>query len=159
MKTFKAIVLMVVFVVVAFAAGYGIGYYQLKSAEKTWSAEKQQMQAKIASLEKELTVAKAREALREIPDNLGQVAMHIGEKNYGLAIKALDGIQETFLRIQPLLDEGTKKKFEFFLPALEETKKQADQVNPDTKKKVEELTSLFEQALKAPKKGMEEKKG
>ena len=159
MQTFKAIVLMVVFVVVAFAAGYGIGYYQLKSAEKTWSAEKQQMQAKIASLEKELTVAKAREALHEIPDSLSQVGVHIAEKNYGLAIKALDGLRETFLGIQSLLDEGMMKKFAFFLPALEETKKQADQVNPDTKKKVEELTSLFEQALKAPKKGMEEKKG
>ena len=123
MQTFKAIVLMVVFVVVAFAVGYGIGYYQLQSAEKAWSAAKQEMQAKIGSLEKELAVAKAREALREIPDSLSQVGVHIAEKNYGLAIKALDGIRETFQGILSLLDEGTKKKFDFFLPALEETEK------------------------------------
>ncbi len=159
MKTFKAIVLVIVFVVVAFAAGYGIGYYQLKSAEKEWSTAKQEMQTKIGSLEKELAVAKARESLREIPDTLDQVGVHIAEKNYGLAMKALDGIQETFLGILPFLDEGMKKKFDFFVPALGEIKKEADKVNPDTKKKVEDLRVLFEQALKTPQKGMERKKG
>ncbi len=158
MRTFKAIVLIAVFIVIAFAAGYGIGFYRLRSAEKAWSAAKQEMQAKIGSLEKELALAKAREALREIPDALTQAGTHIAEKNYGLAVKALDGIEESFTGLQSLLGDEVKGKFEFFLPALKEVRKEADQVSPDARKRVEELRSLFEQALKAPKKGMEEKK-
>ena len=159
MQTVKTFGLVIVFVVIAFASGYGIGYYQLKSAEKAWSAAKQEMQAKIGSLEKELALARAREALRESPDSLTQIGMHIAEKNYGLAVKGLDGIKENFLGIQSLLGEEMKKKFDFFLPALEEVRKEADRVNPDAKIKTEELKSFFEQALKAPKKAVEEKKG
>jgi len=159
MRTFKIVVLMVVFIAAAFAAGYGVGFYRLKSAEKAWSAAKQEMQAKIGSLEKELALAKAREALREIPDALSQAGTHIVEKNYGLAVKALEGIEENFTGLQSLLGDEMKRKFDFFLPALKEIKKEADQVNPDVKKRVEELKSLFEQALKTSKKGTEEKTG
>ena len=52
-----------------------------------------------------------------------------------------------------------KKKFEFFLPALAELQKEADQLNPDTRRKAEELSVLFEQALKTIRKPEPGRKG
>jgi hypothetical protein len=157
MKTIRTILIMVVCVVIAFGAGFAVGYFKLKSAEKEWSVVKRGMEEKIGSLEKDLALAKAREALREIPDSLSQVMIQVTEKNFGLAIKTLEGIKETFGGIQRYLDGEAKKKFEFFLPALEDLKKEADQVNLNTRKKVEEVQSLFEQTLKTLRKAKEEK--
>jgi hypothetical protein len=117
------------------------------------------LQEKIGTLEKELARARAREALREIPDSLGQVAVHITDKNFGLANKSLEGIKEVFGGLQGYLDEEMKKKFEFFLPALAGLQKDADQLNPDTRRKVEELSALFEQTLKTTRKTEPGRKG
>jgi len=152
MKALRTILIVVVLLVIAFGAGYAVGYFKLKSAEKEWTAARQEMQGKIATLEQDLSRARAREALREIPDSLGPVAIHITDKNFGLAKKSLEGIKEAFAGIQGYLDEETKKKFEFFLPALAELQKEADQLNPDTRKKAEELMVLFEQTLKTTRK-------
>ena len=97
MKTLRTILITVVLLVIAFGAGYALGYLKLKAAEKEWTEARQEMQGKIATLEKDLARARAREALREIPDSLGQVATHITDKNFGLAKKTLEGIKEAFL--------------------------------------------------------------
>jgi len=65
----------------------------------------------------------------------------------------LEKLKETFSAIQPVLDEEWKSKFGFFLPALEEIKKEAENLSLTAKKKVEELKTFFDQALKPPKKG------
>jgi len=159
MKTLRTILITVVLLVIAFGGGYAVGYFKLKSAEQEWTLAKQEMQGKIGALEKELARARAREALREIPDSLGQVATHITDKNFGLAKKTLEGIKEAFPGIQGYLDEEMKKKFEFFLPALAELQKEADQLNPDTRRKAEELSVFFEQALKTTRKPEPGRKG
>lgn len=148
MQTLRTILVTLVLLVIAFGAGYAVGYFKLKSAEQEWASAKQEMQGKIGVLEKELARARAREALWEIPDSLRQFTAHIEEKNFGLGKKSLEAIKETFGRIQGYLDEEIKKKFEFLLPALEGLQKEADQLSPDTRRKTEELISLFEQNLK-----------
>ena len=120
---------------------------------------KEERLGKLGALEKELARARAREALREISDSLSQFAAHIAEKNFGLGKKSLEEIKESFGRIQGYLDEEVKKKFEFFVPALAELQKEADQLNPDTRKKAEELIVLFEQTLKTIRKTESGRKG
>jgi hypothetical protein len=51
------------------------------------------------------------------------------------------------------LDDEWKKRFEFFLPALEEIRNEAQNMNPSAKKKIEELGNLFNQALRSSKTG------
>jgi hypothetical protein len=46
-----------------------------------------------------------------------------------------------------------KNRFDFFLPALEEAKKEAESLGPTATNKIEELKRLFEQALRPAKKG------
>ena len=51
------------------------------------------------------------------------------------------------------LGEEMKTRFDFFLPALEEAKKEAESMGPNATRKVEEAKKLFEQALRPAKKG------
>jgi hypothetical protein len=159
MRALRTILITVVLLVIAIGAGYAVGYFKLKSAEQEWTLAKEEMQGKIGALEKELAQARAREALREIPDSLSQFAAHIAEKNFGLGKKSLEEIKESFGGIQGYLDEEMKKRFEFLLPALGELQKEADQLNPDTRKKAEELSILFEQTLKKTRKTEPGRKG
>jgi hypothetical protein len=159
MRALRTILIAVVLLVIAFGAGYAVGYFKLKSAEQEWTLAKEEMQGKIGALEKELARARAREALREISDSLSQFAAHIAEKNFGLGKKSLEEIKESFGRIQGYLDEEVKKKFEFLLPALGELQKEADQLNSDARKKAEELIVLFEQTLKTTRKTEPGRKG
>ena len=159
MQALRTILIAVVLMVIAFGAGYAVNYFKLKNAEREWTLARQEMQGKIGALEKELVRLRAREALREIPDSLSQFTAHIAEKNFGLGKKSLEGIKEAFAGIQGYLDEEVKKKFEFFVPALAELQKEADQLNPDTRKKAEELIVLFEQALKTTRKTEPGRKG
>jgi len=159
MRTFKIFLICLVLIVLAFGIGYGLGYLKLKTAEKEWTAAKAELQSKIGNLGKELARAKAREALWDISDALSQVLIHISEKNFGLAAKALESLKETFTAIQPNLNEEWRAKFSFFLPAVEEIRKEAENLSPNAKKKIEDLRNLFEQSLKSPRKGVEGKKG
>ena len=159
MRTFKTFLIFIVLMILAFGIGYGLGYLKLMTAEKEWTAAKAELQSKIGNLEKELARAKAREALWDISDALSQVLIHISEKNFGLAAKALESLKETFTAIQPNLNEEWRAKFSFFLPAVEEIRKEAENLSPNAKKKIEDLRNLFEQSLKSPRKGVEGKKG
>jgi len=159
MQSMKTFFIFIVLVILAFGIGYGLGYMKLKTAEKEWAAAKVEMQSKISTLENELTRAKAREKLWDISESLSQVLVHFSEKNFGLAGKALEGLKETFTAIQPNLDEEWKAKFGFFLPALEEIKKEAEILSQNAMKKTEDLKNLFEQSLKPSKKWGEGKKG
>ncbi len=158
MQSFKTFLIIIILIVLAFGIGYGLGYMKLKSAEKEWAAAKVEMQSKIGNLEKELARAKARETLWDMSEALSQVIVHFSEKNFGLAGKTLEGLKETFSAIQSNLDEEWKTKFGFFLPALEEIKKEAENLSQNARKKAEDLKILFEQSLKPSKKGVEEKK-
>lgn len=159
MQSFKTFLIIIILIVLAFGIGYGLGYMKLKSAEKEWAAAKVEMQSKIGNLEKELARAKARETLWDMSEALSQVIVHFSEKNFGLAGKTLEGLKETFSAIQSNLDEEWKTKFSFFLPALEEIKKEAENLSQNARKKAEDLKILFEQSLKPSKKVVEEKKG
>jgi len=159
MQSMKTFFIFIILVILAFGIGYGLGYMKLRTAEKEWAAAKVEMKSKIGNLEKELARAKAREKLWDISESLSQVLVHFSEKNFGLAGKALEGLKETFAAIQPNLDEEWKAKFGFFLPALEEIKKEAEILSQNAMKKTEDLKNLFEQSLKPSKKGGEGKKG
>ena len=151
--SFKAVLIVIVLILAAFGAGYGVGYWKLQMAEKEWTAVKGEMQTKISGMEKELALAKAREKLLEMPEKFSEVIAHLAEKNFGLAAKTLDGAREAFLAAQNSLGGEMKNRFDFFLPALEEAKKEAESLGPNATNKVEELKRLFEQALKPAKKG------
>ena len=159
MQSVKTFFIFIVLVILAFGIGYGLGYMKLKSAEKEWAAARGELQSKISYLEKDLSRAKARETLWDMSEALSQVIVHFSEKNFGLAGKTLEGLKETFSAIQSNLDEEWKTKFGFFLPALEEIKKEAEDLSQNARKKTEDLKNLFEQSLKPSKKGVEEKKG
>jgi len=152
MQNLKTFLIFIVLIVIAFGAGYGLGYMKLRTAEKEWAAIKGELQSKIGGLEKELARAKARESIREMSEALAQVATHLAEKNFGLAAKGLEKLKETFAAIQPVLDEEWKTKFGFLLPALEEIKKETENLGPNAKKKIEDLKSQLEQAFKPAKK-------
>ena len=94
MRTFRNFIIFVVLVVIAFGAGYGLGYWKLQSAEKEWASARGEMQSKIGNLEKELAKARTRETLREMYDILSQVVADLSEKNFGLAGKHLDRVKE-----------------------------------------------------------------
>ena len=49
--SFKAILIAVVLILMAFGGGYGLGYWKLHVAEKEWAAAKGEMQAKISGME------------------------------------------------------------------------------------------------------------
>ena len=151
--SFKAALIVAILILAAFGAGYGLGYWKLQMAEQDWTAAKGEMQAKISSMEKELVLAKAREKLWEIPEKLSEVSTHLGEKNFGLAAKTLDAAKESFLASINSLGEEMKTRFDFFHPALEEAKKEAESMGPNAARKVEEAKKLFEQALRPAKKG------
>jgi len=151
--SFKTALIIAILILAAFGAGYGLGYWKLQTAEQEWTAAKGEMQTKISSMEKALALAKAREKLWEMPEKLSEVITHLGEKNFGLAAKTLDGAKESFLAALNSLGEEMKTRFDFFLPALEEAKKEAESMGPNAARKVEEAKKLFEQALRPAKKG------
>ncbi len=151
--SFKSVLVVIVLILAAFGAGYGLAYWKLYTAEQEWAAIKGEMQSKIGGMEKELAVAKAREKVWEMPEKLSEVISHLAEKNFGLAAKALDGAKEDFLSALNFLGEGMKSRFDFFLPALEEAKKEAESMGPNATMKVEEARKLFEQALRSGGKG------
>ena len=151
--SFKAALIVAILILAAFGAGYGVGYWKLQMAEKEWMTARGEMQTKISSMEKELALAKAREKLWEMPEKLSEVITHLGDKNFGLAAKALDGVKENFLAALNSLGEEMKNRFDFFLPLLEKAKKEAESMGPNAAGKVEEAKKLFEQALKPGKKG------
>ena len=158
MQSVKTFLIFLIFVILAFGIGYGLGYMKLKSAEKEWAAARGELQSKISYLEKDLSRAKARETLWDMAETLSQVIVHFSEKNFGLAGKTLEELKGTFSATQSNLDEAWKTKFGFFLPALEEIKKEAENLSQNARKKAEDLKILFEQSLKPSKKVVEEKK-
>ena len=153
MPSFKTFLIFIIVVIVTFGIGYGWGYLKLQNAEKEWAAARGEMQAKISTLEKDLALAKARVSLWEMPLGLSQVSVHLSEKNFGLATQSLDQIKETFSKAKTTLESELKGKFDFFLLALEEIRNEAQNMNPNTKKKIEELQKRFEQALRSGKTG------
>jgi hypothetical protein len=153
MPSLKTLVIVAILIIVAFGIGYGLGYMKLKTAEKEWAAARDEMQSKISTLEKDLAMAKARISLWETPLTLSQVIIHLSEKNFGLAVQSLDQLKETFSKAQTALDNEWKGKFDFFLPALEEIRNEAQNMSLDAKKKADELKNRFEQALKPAPKG------
>lgn len=144
---FRTFLIIIVLVVVAFGVGYGWKNMKLRNAEKEWAAAKGEMQTKISSLEKELAQVKARESLWEMPLALSQVSIHLSEKNFGLATQALDQLKEIFTKAQVTLNDEWKKRFEFFLPALEEIRDETQNMNPGAKEKIEKLGNLLKEAF------------
>jgi hypothetical protein len=153
MPSLKTLLIVAILIIVAFGIGYGLGYMKLKTAEKEWSAAQAELQSRISNLGKELALAKARLTLWEIPLALAKVSEHLAEKNFGLATQSLDQLKEDFSNAQSALDEELRRKFDFFLPALEEIKKEVQEMSPQAKKKMEDLKNRFEQALKPAPKG------
>jgi hypothetical protein len=153
MPSTKTFLIFIIVAILTFGIGYGWGYLKLQNAEKEWAAAKEEMQAKISTLEKDMALAKARVSLWEIPLGLSQVSVHLSEKNFGLATQSLDQIKDTFSKAKATLESEWKGKFDFFLLALEEIRNDAQNMNPNTKKKIEELQNRFEQALRSGKTG------
>jgi hypothetical protein len=153
MPSSKTFLIFIIVVILSFGIGYGWGYLKLQNAEKEWAVTKEEMQAKISTVEKDLALAKARVSLLEMPLGLSQVSAHLSEKNFGLATQSLDQIKETFSKTKATLESELKGKFDFFLLALEEIRNEAQNMNPDTKEKIEELQKRFEQALRSGKTG------
>jgi hypothetical protein len=151
--SFKAVLVVIILILAAFGAGFGYGFWKLYTAEKEWAVSKGEMQSKINSMAKELALFKAREKLWEMPQTLSEAITHMEQKNYGLAAKTLEGAKEAFLAAQNSLGGEMKARFDFFLPALEEAKKEAENLGPNAPKRVEELIKLFEEAMKTAKKG------
>ena len=148
--SFKSVLVVIVLILAAFGAGYGLAYWKLYTAEQEWAAIKGEMQSKIGGMEKEMALAKAREKVWEMPEKLSEVITHLAEKNFGLAAKTLDGAKEGFLSALNSLGGEMKSRFDLFLPALEEAKKEAESMGANAAIKVEEARKLFEQALRAP---------
>lgn len=146
--SFKSVLVVIVLILVAFGAGYGLGYWKLYTAEKEWTSLKEEMQTKISAMEKDLALAKAREKIWEMPEKLSEVTIHLAEKNFGLAAKTLDGAKEDFLSALNSLGGEMKNRFDSFLPALEEAKKEAESMGPNAASKVEEAKRIFEEALR-----------
>lgn len=151
--SFKAVIIIIILIVVSFGAGYGLGYWKLQMAKGEWTTAKAEMQTRISTMEKELGLVKAREKLWETPGRLSEVITHLAEKNFGLAIRGLDEAKEAFLAAANSLGGDIKTRFDFFLPSLEEAKKETEQLGVNAANKVAELKRLFEQALKPAKKG------
>ncbi len=153
MAKLRSVVVIVILVLIAFGAGYGLEYWNLQKIEKECSAAKADMQAKVGTLEKEISQGKARESLWEISGLLDQTSMDLGDKNFGLAIKNLDKVKELFAAAQPSLGPEMKTRFEFLLPGVEEARKEAENLSPNARKKAEDLKGLFTQSMRTQKKG------
>ncbi len=143
----KKVLICAVLIALAFGIGFGWGYLRLRDAQKKWTAANQELQTRVGALEQELGVARARVALWEVPLALSQISAHLGEKNFGLATKALDQLQDRFLKAQALLGPEWKGKFDFFLPAVEEIRKEIQNLSPAAKSKADDLRARFEQTL------------
>ncbi len=136
-------------IAVAFGIGFGWGYLRLRDAEKKWTAANQELQTRVGKLEQELGVARARVTLWEVPLALSQISADLADKNFGLATKGLDQLQDRFLKAQGPLGAEWKGKFDFFPPALDEIRKEIQNLNPAAKAKTDDLRSRFEQSLRS----------
>ncbi|HSR11876.1 MAG TPA: hypothetical protein VLS90_10570, partial [Thermodesulfobacteriota bacterium] len=146
MKSIKAFLIVVILVVAAFGVGYGLEFWNFRTAQKEWDAAKSELQSRIGTLEAELAKARAREKLREISDTLDEAAAQISEKNFGLAVKTLDGLKESYLQAEPSLSPEMKKRFEFLLPSLEEAKSEISNMSPNAGKKIEDIRKGVEES-------------
>ncbi len=153
MRTFRNFIILVVLIVVAFGAGYALGYWKLQSAEKEWASARGEMQSRIGNLEKELAKARTRETLREMSDILNQVAADLSEKNFGLAGKDLDRVKEAFTGVQGSLPPEMRNELDFLPAAIEETRKEAQNLSPEAQKKAEDMKSRFDRSISPGKKG------
>jgi hypothetical protein len=145
---FKTYLVIILLFFIAFGVGYVLGYWKFYDAEKQWTAARNEMESKLQRLINQLAQAKARENLRELSDQFGEILIHLTEKNFGLAGKVADSMREKFLALQPSLSEETKGKLGFLVPALEEIKKESEAMSPNTRQKVQELKARYDQALK-----------
>ncbi len=68
-----------------------------------------------------------------------------------MATQSLGQLKEAFAKAQSALSSELKGKFDFFLPALEEIRNEAQNMSPNARKKIEELKNRFEQALRFSK--------
>ncbi len=146
----KKFLICAVLIALAFGIGFGWGYLRLRDAQKKWTAANQELQTRVSALEQELGVAQARAALFEVPVALSEISVHLAEKNFGLATGAADQLQDRFPKAQAVLGADWKGNFDFFLPALEEIRKEIQNLNPAAaKSKTDDLKSRFEQALRS----------
>lgn len=145
----KKVLICGLLIAVAFGIGYGWAYLKLRDAEKKWSAANQEMQGRITALERDLAVAQARVTLWETPLSLSQISLHIAEKNFGLATKAIDQLRDSFSKAQSQLSGEWQGKFDFVLPALDEIKKEVQNLNPNARANTDDLKNRFEQTLKS----------
>ncbi len=152
MRALKTFLLVAVLILIAFGVGYGLGYWKLQTAQKEWAAAREGMESRIGTLEKELALAKARETLRDMSDVLDQVLAHISEKKFGLAVKTIDGLKQSYLTVQGSLQPEMKARLEFLVPALDEARKETESLSPNAGKKTEEIKRLLEEKLKSPRK-------
>ena len=151
MSGLKKLLIIAILILVAFGVGYGWGYVERKKAEKEWAATQETMQVKITALQNELALAKARESFWETPLILAQISKNISEKNFGLATQSLDKLKENFSKGLAALPADWKEKYAFFLPAVDEIRADVQSMNPDARKKIEDLQNRFEQSLRSTK--------
>ena len=64
----------------------------------------------------------------------------------------------TLAQVNVIMASLGKQPYEAVFPAVEEIKKEAENLSPNVQKKIEDLRNLFEQSLKSSKKGGEGKK-
>ncbi|MBI4496191.1 MAG: hypothetical protein HY697_04565 [Deltaproteobacteria bacterium] len=149
----RTFLIIAVLIVAAFVAGYLVEYLKLREAEKRWRAAQEESQARIAQLEKDLLLARARLSLWEMPLVLSQVIQHLSQNNFGLAVQTLDRLKENFSATQAALAEEGRGKFDFLLPALEEIRQKAQALSPEARTQTEELKARMEQVLRSPASG------
>ncbi len=145
----KRFLICVVLIALAFGIGFGWGYLRLREAQKKWTADHQELQTRMGALQQELGVAQARLALWEVPVGLSEISAHLAEKNFGLATKAAEQLQDRFTKAQSVLGNDWKGKFDFFLPGLEEIRREIQNLSPAAKSKTDDLRSRFEQVLRS----------
>lgn len=145
----KRFLVCLILIAAAFGIGYGWGYLKLQEAQNKWTAANQELQSRVGSLERDLGLAQARVVLWEVPLTLSQISAHLAEKNFGLATQSLDQLKDKFLKAQGLLGDEWKGKFDFFLPGLEEIRKEAQILSPGARTKTEDLRARFEQSLRS----------
>ena len=140
-KTSRFAVFLAVLALVAAAFGGGAlwGHLRARADREAWQKQRDELEQRIASQEREASAARARDAIHGLDEGLSRVLINLAEKNYGLARDEASALSRALADLggSPAATAGLPEEFRARLasvePLLAEVTRAADALSPDAR--------------------------
>ena len=142
-----ALLIALVLIGAAYAAGSLQGYVALRNARSEWQKERDQLNAAVEAKTKELAVLKTQQALWQLGSGASEILAHLADKNYGLARDTARSMSSALSKAQMDMDDSTKSTLLALGPLLEEAGRAADSLSGDARVKALQAQALIQAAL------------